>query len=141
LLAVGWGCSSLAADATGEPSTGAQTPAVAAAQSALETHGWSPKSASQTDGTGPPACGSTTVVVAAGAWQIHFDRGTGELTVTGASLDGGTQGTAIRFAAPRVELAGTWHALGRVLACQGSTRAVEVTQDFGGHPVLALLSA
>src|SRR5215472_503100 len=118
VLEGGLGCDSPAADVPIEPTRGAQTPAVAAALSASEAQERSPDNARQTDGTVPSACGGATVVVTAGAWQIHLDRETGELTVTGPSLDGGAQGTAIHFAAPGVELAGTWHRLGRVRACQ-----------------------
>jgi alpha-D-xyloside xylohydrolase len=130
-----------AAGAAGNPTARAQAPAVDAAQSASEAAARSLDSAGQTDGTSASACGGATVVVTSDAWQIHLNRGTGELTVTGPSLDGAAQGTAIHFAAPRVELAGTWHTLGRVLACQGLGQVVEVTQDLAGHPVLALLSA
>ncbi|MGZ6057971.1 MAG: TIM-barrel domain-containing protein [Myxococcaceae bacterium] len=76
-----------------------------------------------------------------GAWQVRLAKETGELTFSGPDLDGAAQATVIHFMAPGAKVAGTWHSLGRVLACRDSGDAVEVTQDLDGQPAVARLSA
>ena len=87
------------------------------------------------------ACDGTAVIVTAGAWQVRLAKETGELTFSGPDLDGAAQATVIHFKAPGAKVAGTWHSLGRVLACRESGDAVEVTQDLDGQPAVARLSA
>jgi hypothetical protein len=86
-------------------------------------------------------CEGTAVVITAGAWQLRLTRETGELSVSGPSLDAAAPPTLIRFAAPAAKVGGTWRALGRVLACTASTDALLVTQDLDGKRVVARLSA
>ena len=93
------------------------------------------------DASPPSACDGTAVVVTAGAWQVRLARETGELTFSGPDLNGAAQPTVIHFASPGAKVAGTWHALGRVLACRESGDAVEVTQDLEGQRAVARLSA
>ena len=87
------------------------------------------------------ACDGTEVIVTAGAWQVRLAKETGGLSFRGPDLDGAAQATVIHFMAPGAKVAGTWHSLGRVLACRVSGDVVEVTQDLGGQPAVARLSA
>ncbi len=86
-------------------------------------------------------CDGTAVIVTAGAWQVRLAKATGELTFSGPDLDGAAQATVIRFVAPGARVAGTWHSLGRVLACRVSGDSVEVIQELDGQPAVARLSA
>ena len=68
-------------------------------------------------------------------------QGDGRADLPRARFDGAAQATVVHFMAPAAKVAGTWHSLGRVLACRESGDVVEVTQDLDGQPAVARLSA